>query len=146
LKQVLTEQRKFIKRTLKFFKKNIKFFQCHVKTCGRIRIQSDPYIIDSSGSGSGSVYCQNAGSGSGSDPYIEYTDPQHCFEGQNVQSTKKTYFCHRILPVPIESRIVSLSLHFLPSGLIPKDHFLSDPSCQVITDPDATYRYLPYLN
>jgi len=35
----------------------------------RIRIQSDPYIIDSSGSGS--VYCQSGGSGSGS-VYIIY--------------------------------------------------------------------------
>jgi hypothetical protein len=44
------------KKTLKFFKKMIKIFVCRVKTCGRIRIriQSDPYIIGSSGSGSGS--------------------------------------------------------------------------------------------
>ena len=44
----------------------MQFFLFLVITCGqtRIRIQLDPCIIDSSGSGS--VYCQNAGSGSGS--------------------------------------------------------------------------------
>jgi len=45
-------------------KKIIHIFLCLVKICIRIRIQLDPYIIGAPGSGSESVYSQNAGSGS----------------------------------------------------------------------------------